>query len=67
MLVEGLVRAVQRAEVRRMFLDVATDNTAALHLYSKMGFTPSGVRKDYYIRAGSAPVDAVTMSRTLTI
>lgn len=67
MLVEGLVRAVQRAEVRRMFLDVATDNTAALHLYSKMGFTPSGVRKDYYIRPGSTPVDAVTMSRTLTI
>ncbi len=67
MLVEGLVRAVQRAEVRRMFLDVATDNAAALHLYSKMGFTPSGVRKGYYARPGAAAVDAVTMARTLTI
>lgn len=67
MLVEGLARAVQRAEVRRMFLDVATDNTAALHLYSKLGFSPSGVRKGYYVRPGSAAVDAVTMARTLTI
>jgi [ribosomal protein S18]-alanine N-acetyltransferase len=66
LLVEGLVRAVQRAEVRRMFLDVATDNIAALHLYSKMGFSPSGVRKGYYARPGSTAVDAVTMARTLT-
>jgi len=65
--VEGLVRAVQRAEVRRMFLDVATDNPAALHLYSKMGFTPSGVRKGYYARPGAAAVDAVTMARTLSV
>jgi ribosomal-protein-alanine N-acetyltransferase len=66
LLVEGLVRAVGRAEVRRVFLEVATDNSAALHLYSKMGFVPAGVRKGYYTRPGSPPVDAVTMARTLT-
>ncbi len=66
LLVEGLVRAVQRAEVRRMYLDVATDNTAALHLYSKTGFTPAGVRKGYYARPGATAVDAVTMARALT-
>lgn len=66
LLVEGLLRAVARAEVRRVFLEVATDNAAALHLYSKIGFVPSGVRKDYYARPGSPPVDAVTMARNLT-
>ncbi|MGE5267379.1 MAG: GNAT family N-acetyltransferase [Deltaproteobacteria bacterium] len=66
LLAEGLLRAVGRAEVRRVFLEVATDNSAALHLYSKLGFVPAGVRKAYYTRPGSAPVDAVTMARTLT-
>jgi ribosomal-protein-alanine N-acetyltransferase len=67
LLVQGLMRAVQRAEVRRMFLDVATDNMPALTLYSKMGFVPAGVRTAYYQRPGAPPVDAVTMARTVTI
>lgn len=66
LLAEGLMRAVGRAEVRRVYLEVATDNAAALHLYSKLGFVPAGVRKAYYTRPGSAPVDAVTMARALT-
>jgi ribosomal-protein-alanine N-acetyltransferase len=67
LLVEGLMRAVQRAEVRRMYLEVATDNAAALQMYSKLGFSPSGVRKGYYARPGAASVDAVTMSRAIAI
>jgi ribosomal-protein-alanine N-acetyltransferase len=66
LLVEGLLRAVRRAEVRRVFLEVATDNSAALNLYSKQGFVPSGVRKAYYARPGKEAIDAVTMARNLT-
>jgi len=67
LLVEGLARAVRRAEVRRVFLEVAADNSAALALYGSMGFEPNGRRKGYYARPGAAAVDAVTMSRTTAI
>lgn len=67
LLVEGLMRAVQRAEVRRVFLEVAADNAAALALYQRLGFETTGRRKGYYARPGQPAVDAVTMSRSLAI
>lgn len=67
MLVEGLSRALQRAEVRRLFLEVADDNISALALYSRLGFEPTGRRKAYYVRGGGVAVDAVTMARILPI
>jgi ribosomal-protein-alanine N-acetyltransferase len=67
LLLTGLARAVQRAEVRRLFLEVAADNGAALALYTRGGFTATGLRKGYYARPGGTAVDAVTMSRPLAI
>jgi ribosomal-protein-alanine N-acetyltransferase len=60
------MRAVSRADVRRIYLEVASDNAAALRLYTKSGFTQTGLRKGYYARTGHPPADAVTMARTLT-
>ena len=51
-LVEGLIRAVKRAEGKRLFLEVAADNAAACDLYHKLGFTETGRRKGYYERRG---------------
>lgn len=51
-LVEGLSRAVKRAEAKRLFLEVAADNQAAFELYRKLGFTAVGMRKGYYDRGG---------------
>jgi [ribosomal protein S18]-alanine N-acetyltransferase len=65
MLVEGLMRAVQRAEVLRVHLEVAEDNQAACELYARLGFASTGRRKGYYVRANGPAADAVTMSRTL--
>jgi ribosomal-protein-alanine N-acetyltransferase len=67
LLVEGLIRAVKRAEIHRIYLDVATDNAAALNFYSKLKFTPSGVRKGYYVRSGAPAVDAVIMSLVIPV
>ncbi len=64
-LVEGLVRSARRAEVYRIYLDVAADNAAAIALYSKLGFEEAGRRRGYYVRKGSAAVDAVSLSLTL--
>ena len=67
LLLAGLARAVQRAEVRRLYLEVAADNAAALALYTRGGFTATGLRKGYYARLGGTAVDAVTMARPLAI
>lgn len=63
-LIEGLNRASQRGEAKRVFLEVAEDNAAALALYAKLGFTEVGRRRKYYQRSGGA-VDALTLALTL--
>jgi len=64
-MVEGLVRAARRAEVKRLFLEVAISNTAANRLYKGLGFTAVGRRKGYYQRPGAEPVDAVVLALAL--
>jgi ribosomal-protein-alanine N-acetyltransferase len=64
-LVEALSRAARKAEARRLFLEVASDNTAALSLYGKLGFEQCGRRKGYYQRAGARDKDAINLAHTL--
>jgi ribosomal-protein-alanine N-acetyltransferase len=64
-MVEGLVRASRRAEVARLFLEVAADNAAAIALYKSLGFKVAGRRKAYYQRAGGKSVDAVILALDL--
>ena len=64
-LVEGLARAAKRAESRRLFLEVASDNDAASGLYLCLGFQPIGGRKGYYQRQGGPPADAINLALTL--
>ncbi len=61
-LIEGLIRAVQRAEARRLFLEVGIDNVSALKLYEKLDFRRVGIRPKYYQRRGEPPVDALVMA-----
>jgi ribosomal-protein-alanine N-acetyltransferase len=61
-LVDGLARAVKKAEGRSIFLEVAADNAAALALYKRLGFTETGRRKGYYERPGAKAVDALRLS-----
>lgn len=61
-LIEGLIRAAQRAEARRLFLEVSADNTAALKLYQSLDFKKVGLRPRYYKREGQPPVDALVLA-----
>lgn len=64
-LIEGVARAVQRAEAKKLFLEVAADNDAALELYRAAGFLGTGLRRGYYARPGGQAVDAVTFALKL--
>ena len=60
-LLEGLSRAARRGGAKRIFLEVAEDNTAGLALYRKLGFVEAGRRKRYYERPNNTRVDALTL------
>lgn len=64
-MVEGLVRAVKRAEARRLHLEVAADNGAGLALYRKLGFAEVGRRKGYYVRKRGPSADALLLALEL--
>ncbi|MHB1205545.1 MAG: GNAT family N-acetyltransferase [Rhodospirillaceae bacterium] len=61
MIAEAL-RVLAQGLTRRIFLEVAADNTAALAVYSRAGFIPCGRRPGYYAKGS---IDAVIMERTL--
>ncbi len=65
MLVEGLARAAKRGEAKRLFLEVAEDNVAAVALYNKLGFAEVGRRKGYYERKDQPSADALVLSLSL--
>jgi ribosomal-protein-alanine N-acetyltransferase len=63
-LVEAVAGAAAAAGARRLFLEVAADNAAALALYRGAGFAPVGQRPAYY-RRGAGVVDALVFARDL--
>jgi ribosomal-protein-alanine N-acetyltransferase len=65
LLVEALIGLAKRKEARRLFLDVAESNQAALALYARLGFTRMGQRKDYYLHADGQREDALLMVRQI--
>ena len=64
-LVGGLIRAARRAEAKRLFLEVADDNAAALALYRRLGFVEVGRRQRYYERPAVPAVDALVLQLAL--
>ena len=51
----------------QIFLEVAVDNRAALHLYAASGFQEVGTRPNYYQRVGQSPVSAKIMAYRLEL
>ncbi len=64
-LVEAIIRAAKKSEVRKLFLEVGVKNAAALGLYRKLGFGEVGRRSGYYTAPGAEPQDAVVMALAL--
>jgi len=64
-LVDALIGSAKRKDARRLFLDVAESNGAALALYTRLGFTRMGVRKDYYLHPSGRRENALLMVRDI--
>lgn len=64
-LVEQFLDEAAARGARTAFLEVGQRNKAARALYTDMGFTETGRRKDYYRTPEGGAVDALTLSRPL--
>lgn len=66
---EALMRAMladlMTSPARRLYLEVAADNPAAISLYRKLGFSEVGRRNGYYPRPGGEAATALVMAREL--
>ena len=60
-LIEGVKRAAVKSGARRLFLEVAESNAAALALYRKAGFSEKGRRQGYYAKPGAKAEDAILL------
>jgi ribosomal-protein-alanine N-acetyltransferase len=63
-LLSAAIRQAQSAGADAMFLEVGSDNPAALALYAGLGFAKVGSRKAYY-RARNSSVDALVLRLSL--
>ncbi len=57
-LLKAAIAECTRTNCAYVWLEVAEDNQAALHLYHAHGFTEEGKRKAYYRRADGSAIDA---------
>jgi ribosomal-protein-alanine N-acetyltransferase len=64
-LLRELGKAAAARGAKQLYVDVAEDNTAALALYSRLGFAATARRKGYYARRTAPPSDALLLARTL--
>lgn len=63
-LLTAAIAEAQRSGAEAMFLEVGSDNPAALALYAGLGFANVGQRKAYY-RARNSSVDALVLRLSL--
>jgi [ribosomal protein S18]-alanine N-acetyltransferase len=64
-LMNALLTDLRMTPARRLLLEVAADNPAALRLYAQLGFTRISERQGYYARADGLPATAIVMARDL--
>ena len=64
-LLKHVFSVLKTHKVNTVFLEVASDNSAALTLYSKCSFQQIGVRKAYYHKHDGSCADAIVMQKVL--
>ena len=59
---EGMLTEIS---CNKVFLEVASNNLKALHLYDKSGFKSIGIRKNYYSVSENKKVNAILMKKII--
>lgn len=65
LLLEWIIKDLQRQSIKRLFLEVSENNVAALGLYKKCSFDIIGRRKGYYQNKHGKNTDAIVMQCVL--
>jgi ribosomal-protein-alanine N-acetyltransferase len=63
-LLNQVIENAREAGVSKIHLEMRSNNPA-MRLYSKFGFQPIGLRKDYYLGSDSHRYDALTMAMAI--
>ena len=64
LLLNQFLTMLETSQIKRVYLEVASDNLPAIALYTRCLFEPDGIRKDYYKRENSR-CNGILMSRRL--
>jgi ribosomal-protein-alanine N-acetyltransferase len=64
-LMHAMLEDLRMTPAKKLFLEVAADNPAALKLYARHGFTKVSERQGYYARPDGRPATAIVMARDL--
>ena len=59
---EGILSEIS---CNKVFLEVASNNLIAIHLYNKLGFKSFGIRKNYYSVSENKKVNAILMKKII--
>ena len=59
---EGILSEIS---CNKVFLEVASNNLIAIHLYDKLGFKSLGIRKNYYSVSENKKVNAILMKKII--
>ena len=65
LLLEWIIKDLQRQSIKRLFLEVRENNVAAIGLYKKCSFDIIGRRNGYYQIKNGENIDAIVMQRVL--
>ena len=67
LILNQLEEVLSKSNCNKIFLDVASNNIIALHLYKKAGFKKFGTRKNYYTNLKDNKVDAILMEKVVNL
>tara|TARA_B100001057_G_C22576252_1_gene843171 strand:- start:379 stop:828 length:450 start_codon:yes stop_codon:yes gene_type:complete len=67
LILNELEEILLQSNCTKIFLEVASNNITALHLYKKAGFKKFGTRKNYYTILKDKKVDAILMEKFLNL
>ena len=59
-----LIKELKKLNIKKIFLEVSTENVKAINFYLKNGFKEIGLRKRYYKSKSGIKVDALRLSFT---